>query len=73
MQLLLARGRTCAYRQGHGKRTLEMAVACSECGVPSLQHRYHDAEGVYGMLSGALDSHATALNGGRHKLRGLAP
>ena len=41
--------------------------------VHSLQHRRHGAEGVYGMFSGTLDSHATALNGDRHKLRGLAP
>ena len=65
MQLLLARGRARAHGQGHGKHTSEMAAACGERGVPSLQHRRHGAEWVYGMFSGTLDIHATALNGGR--------
>ena len=55
MQLLLARGRTRAHGQGHGKHTLEMAVACGERGVPSLRHGRHGAKGLHWVLSGFIE------------------
>ena len=48
---LLARGRARAYGQGHGKHIQEMAAACGERGVPSLQRRRHVTEGLHKMLS----------------------
>ena len=51
MQLLLARGRTRAHRQGHGKCISEMAVACRKRGVPSLRRGRYGADGMYRMLS----------------------
>ena len=68
MQLLLARGRTRAHGQGHGKHTLEMAVARGERGVPSLRHGRYGTDGMYGMFSGALDSPITALNDSRAQI-----
>ena len=44
---LLARGRTCAHGQGHGKHTLEMAAACGERGMPSLRHGRYGAKGLH--------------------------
>ena len=51
MQLLLARGRTRAHGQGHGKCIQEMAVACRKRDVPSLRHQCHGTNGMYRMLS----------------------
>ena len=51
VQRLLARGRARAYGQGHGKHIQEMAAACGERGVPSLQCRRHVTEGLHKMLS----------------------
>ena len=62
------RGGTRAYGQRHDKRIQEVAAACGECGVPSLQHRCHGAEGIYGVFFGTLDSHATAQNCGRAQI-----
>ena len=47
MQLLLARGRTRAHEQGYGKHISEMAVACSERGVPSLRHGRYGAKELH--------------------------
>ena len=46
---------TRAHEQGHGKCISEMAVACGECGVPSLRRGRYGADGMYQMLSGFIE------------------
>ena len=72
VQRLLARGRTRAREQGHGKCISEMAVACSERGVPSLRRGRYGANGMYRMLSGALGRRPLHRMAAGHKLHRLA-
>ena len=72
MRFMLARGRTRAHGQGHGKCISEMAVARSERGVPSLRRGRYGANGMYRMLSGALGSRPLHRMAAGHKSRRLA-